>query len=72
MSAHRCHALGCEKNVPPKMLMCLRHWRMVPVLLQRAVWREYVPGQEVRKDPTDAYLYVQAAAVNAVADKESR
>ncbi len=70
MSVHTCHALGCEKAVPPKMLMCLRHWRMVPVPLQRAVWREYVPGQEIRKDPTSAYLAVQAEAVNAVAAKE--
>jgi len=72
VSAHACHARGCDKAVPPKMLMCLRHWRMVPRDLQKAVWREYVTGQETRKDPTDAYMAVQAAAVDAVAAKERR
>ena len=67
---HTCHALGCNVAVPPKMLMCLPHWRMVPRDLQKAVWREYVPGQEIRKDPTPAYMAVQAAAVDAVAAME--
>ncbi len=67
---HTCHARNCEASVPPKMLMCLKHWRMVPRDLQKAVWREYVPGQEIRKDPTPEYMAVQAAAVDAVAAKE--
>lgn len=70
MSAHLCHAAGCSHAVPPKMLMCLRHWRMVPRDLQKRVWAEYVPGQETRKDPTPAYMEVQRAAVAAVAAKE--
>lgn len=65
--SHHCHAIGCAKNVPPKLLMCLWHWRMVEPQLQRLVWRTYVPGQEVRKDPTELYLVVQAAAVAYVA-----
>jgi hypothetical protein len=35
---HTCHAEGCEVAVPPKLLMCLKHWRMVPKHLQREVW----------------------------------
>ncbi len=70
--AHSCHARGCGVEVPPKMLMCLRHWRMVPRRLQYRVWQEYVPGQEIRKDPTLAYLDVQKQAVEAVAKKEGR
>lgn len=69
---HECHADGCDVEVPPKMLMCLRHWRMVPRDLQKRVWAEYVPGQEVRKDPTDSYLDVQREAVDVVARKEGR
>lgn len=69
---HVCHADGCNVEVPPRMLMCLRHWRMVPRDLQRRVWATYVPGQEIRKDPTGAYMEAQQAAVAAVAVKEGR
>ena len=41
---HCCHAKGCTVAVPPKLLMCLRHWRLVPARLQRDVWATYVPG----------------------------
>ena len=67
---HSCHARQCDVSVPPKMLMCRKHWRMVPAPLKRAVWREYVPGQEIRKNPTDAYLEVSRAAIVAVYEKE--
>lgn len=69
-SRHKCHAEECNVDVPPRMLMCLRHWRMVPRKLQVAVWAAYVPGQEIRKDPTAEYLDAQRAAVRAVAEKE--
>ena len=72
MTKHTCHAEGCEAVVPPKMLMCLRHWRMVPVGLQRSVWRFYVPGQEIRKDPTVEYLRAAGEAITAVAHIEGR
>ncbi len=66
---HVCHAIGCNVQVRPQLLMCLKHWRLIPRDLQRAVWAAYVPGQEIRKDPTDEYLDVQRAAVEAVARK---
>lgn len=69
---HVCHAEGCEVAVPPRMLMCLTHWRMVPRELQRRVWATYVEGQEIRKDPTPEYMEAQRAAVEAVAIKEGR
>ena len=67
---HRCHAEGCEKQVPPKMLMCLRHWRMVPKTLQARIWATYRPGQEVDKRPSAEYMAAQKAAVDAVASAE--
>lgn len=69
-NAHVCHATRCNVKVPPKMLMCLKHWKMVPRALQREVWAAYVPGQEIRKDPTDQYLEVQRRAVEAVERRE--
>lgn len=69
---HRCHAEACPVAVPPSMLMCRRHWRMVPKALQAEVWAHYVPGQEIRKDPTDTYLAAAQAAIEAVATREGR
>lgn len=70
--SHTCHAFGCAIAVHPKYLMCPRHWRMVPSRLQLAVWAQYKPGQEVRKDPSPRYLVAMADAINAVAEKEGR
>lgn len=69
---HVCHAKGCDVPVPPKMLMCLRHWRMVPHAVQKRIWKTYIPGQEVRKDPTLPYLDAMSAAVKAVATREGK
>ena len=69
---HECHAEGCETPVPPRMLMCPKHWRMVPAQLKAGVWATYVPGQEVRKNPTGEYMVASQAAIDAVAVKEGR
>lgn len=68
---HVCHAEGCNVEVPPRMLMCLPHWRMVPRPLQDAVWATYIPGQEITKKPSILYMVAQRAAVAAVAEKEA-
>lgn len=72
MSKHFCHARGCTTEVPPKLLMCLRHWRLCPADLQRAVWRHYRPGQEITKNPSEAYMVAQQAAIEAVAAREGK
>lgn len=65
---HTCHAKGCQVRTQPKMLMCLRHWRMVPKAMQQEVWGVYVPGQEVRKDPSGEYLRVVRKVIDHVAE----
>ena len=72
MTAHLCHAKGCPTGVPPKMLMCLKHWRLVPRSLQARVWEHYRHGQEIDKSPTEAYLTAANAAIDAVAKAEAR
>ena len=67
-----CAARGCGVQVPPKMLMCRKHWYMVPVFLRRAVWAAYRPGQEHDGNPSETYLSVMRAAVEAVAEREGR
>lgn len=63
---HLCHAKRCKTAVPEAMLMCRRHWAMVPKWLQRKVWAVYVPGQEITKTPTGEYLEVAQEAIDYV------
>ena len=60
---HICHAPGCTRRVPPKMLACRDHWGALPKKIQDAVWREYRPGQELTKRPTQRYMAVQRLAL---------
>lgn len=72
MGSHTCHAEGCTVPVPPRMFACLRHWRMVPRSLQRALWAAYQPGQEHTKVVSALYLFVQARCRLAIAEREGR
>ena len=69
---HRCHAKGCTREVPPSMLMCRKHWFMVPKALRDEVWRTYRRGQEVTKDPSREYLDAADAAIKYVATQEGK
>lgn len=70
--SHHCHATGCTRDVPPKLLMCYRHWCMVPRPLQNEIWRTYVVGQEITKTPTAEYVIAQKNAIEAVEKKEGK
>ncbi len=69
---HRCHADGCEVPVRPSLLMCRRHWFMVPKPLRDAIWATYRPGQEHDKRPSPEYLETMKEAIRVVAAKEGR
>lgn len=69
---HTCHAKGCRTSVRPELLMCARHWRMVPRALQLAVWRHYRAGQCDDKSPSADWLAAARAAIDAVASQESK
>jgi hypothetical protein len=62
MSAHTCHWPGCKVEVPPRLWGCREHWFRLPKAIRDRIWATYVPGQEVRKDPSAAYLAVAAEA----------
>ena len=68
--SHPCHARGCSTPVRPELLMCLRHWRMVPAAIQRAVWATYRPGQCDDKLPSKAWHEAASAAIGYVAVME--
>lgn len=56
--SHTCHWPNCPKEVPPSMWGCKKHWFMLPLALRNRVWATYVPGQEITKTPSKAYLHV--------------
>ena len=69
-AVHHCHAIGCDKPISPRLLMCYAHWRATPLPLRKEVWKQYRRGQEVDKRPTDEYVRAAMAAVRAVATQE--
>lgn len=69
---HHCHALNCATDVPPRMHMCPRHWRLVPQALKDALWANYRRGQERTMSPSPDYLRAAAACVRSVAEQENQ
>lgn len=53
---HTCHWPGCPRAVPPSMWGCKGHWFALPWKLRKAIWATYVPGQEITKTPSVAYI----------------
>ena len=51
--------------------MCAKHWKMVPRDVQRLVWANYRPGQEIDKKPSEAYLSAAIKAISSVRIKVS-
>lgn len=68
--SHTCHAKLCAAPCRPELLMCLRHWRMVPKALQRRVYETYRPGQCDDKLPSREWREAADAAIASVALKE--
>ena len=68
--AHHCHATGCNRSVPPEMLMCRVHWFKVPKPIRCRVWEHYRVGQCDDWRPSAAYCRAARDAVIAVAEKE--
>lgn len=69
---HTCHARGCTVPVKPELLMCFRHWKIVPREIQRLVWRHYRPGQCDDKNPSEEWHQAADAAIRAVARAEGK
>lgn len=68
--SHTCHAIRCETGCRPTMLMCRRHWVMVPANLQRRVYATYRRGQCDDRRPGPAWHEAADAAIGAVALSE--
>lgn len=71
MSLHTCHARGCRTPVKPEMLMCVRHWRMVPKDVQRKVRKHYRHGQCDDMNPSLEWHAAANEAIRAVFNREA-
>lgn len=67
---HLCHAIGCTRPVQPRLLMCPRHWRMVPMEIQQRVYQYYRPGQCDDKRPNREWRDAAWDAIKAVRNQE--
>lgn len=47
---------------------CRSHWFRLPKWIRDSIWRAYVPGQEERLDPSEAYLHAARAAQDWIAE----
>jgi hypothetical protein len=54
------------------MLMCKKHWFMLPPNIRSAVWRTYRPGQCDDKNPSEEWHVTADAAIGYVAAKEGK
>lgn len=68
---HTCHATKCFEEIGAEHFMCPGHWYILPRELRAAVRAEYVPGAEVRRDRTQAYLSVTQQAIMHVERAEA-
>jgi hypothetical protein len=70
---HMCHAVECKREVPPLLLMCPRHWRLVPKEIQHRVYTHYRRGQcDGKVRPSAAWHLAAAEAIAAVALHEGK
>lgn len=69
--SRRCDAIRCTANVASGRFMCLKHWRLVPLDLQRTINSRY---RALRKDfaflSDVLYLSAATAAIDGIAVTE--
>lgn len=70
--AHTCHARGCDVHVKPEMLLCKKHWFMVPKKIRDAVWANYRAGQCDDMSPSKSWMTAASAAIGFVARLEKK
>lgn len=70
LAYHHCHARGCEEAVAPALLMCKRHWFMVPEPLRARVWQTYRVGQCDDRDPSESWHEAADEAIAFIAKAE--
>lgn len=68
---HLCHWPGCAHKVPPRLWGCKKHWFKLPLKIRTRILTTYVPGQEVTKTPSLAYIESAKAAHHWIAEQSA-
>lgn len=55
---HTCHWPGCNIIVKPAFWGCYNHWMQLPAWARSMIWATYNPMQEIKKNPSKAYIDV--------------
>lgn len=58
---HKCPINACPCALPWNVLMCPRHWAMVPTPTQRRVWQTWNRGR-----PAPGYMAARTEAIDSV------
>ncbi|MGD0052588.1 MAG: hypothetical protein ABSD03_12365 [Vulcanimicrobiaceae bacterium] len=66
---HPCAAPGCKILVSDRLLMCAADWRLVPLGIQRDVYRAYAKGAGIG---TPELAEAHRRAIEAVAAAKAR
>jgi hypothetical protein len=69
---HVCHAPECHIEIPRSMLMCKKHWVMVPLPIQKRVYKHFRVEQLRNEKPTIDWMWAASDAQTAVAHKLGR
>lgn len=72
MTAHTCPAVDCGEPCPPKMLICPKHWVIVPKNLRNALLRHWRRDQHRDQRPSLAYVDASHRAIAAIARAEGK
>lgn len=68
---HKCHAIGCTVKTHYSLLMCLKHWELVPSVIKDKIRKEFNPEQLYgRVRPSGAWLKAARMAIMAVKELE--
>lgn len=68
--AHKCHARNCPTNIKSTLLMCAKHWKMVPKEIQDEIYNTYRKGQCTTKTPSREWHSAANKAIKYVFETE--
>lgn len=71
VTTKKCSCRTCDTTIPGYLLMCQRHWMMVPSGVRVEVQNAYREGREMKIHPTQRYLDARTTAIRIVNDKVS-
>lgn len=66
MSNHHCHANDCPTPTPQSLLMCAKHWRLVPREMQSRVYQTFRMRSSSPGTSPDSWADYYEAAADAV------